>query len=92
MKKSKIAAIVAGVVALGALCCIASSHISKDMLEANVEALSDAEYSAHGYCHRESNSCIYSCPFCNALLISVPDIQGPAYNVSGVCPSCHNRL
>ena len=86
MKKSKIAAIVAGVVALGAVCCIASSHISKDMLEANVEALATGEMSIYLNCSTTSPViyCSAFCLYCGTLW-SVPGISGQYINGSSRC-------
>lgn len=54
----------------------------------NVEALTESE-TVRGHCREIENTCIAECPHCHAHFISDPEKRGPAYDVSGTCPACH---
>lgn len=56
----------------------------------NVEVLADDEV-PKGHCMENVNLCMIECPNpqCHVHFISDPEKPGPAYNVSGVCPVCH---
>ena len=88
----KAALAAAGIVALATVCLIRTNNHADDLFEKNVEALAKTENAVYGYCRKEENACVFFCPTCNAALISVPDLKGPSYKVSGTCPNCHNTI
>ena len=73
----------AAVLAAATITTVKTIRNTNPLLDANVEALADTEYSVYGHCKKEVNACLVICPNCNALLIAVPDISGPAYNTHG---------
>lgn len=82
----------AAVICLSAICAYMGATSLTSPLAANVEALTESEYSAYGKCKKQINGCIAACPHCNATLVSVPDYLGPAYDLHGTCPNCHQEL
>lgn len=93
MKKKNIASLaVATIVSLASVYAVKATFSSNEVFNENVEVLADGEYTVYGHCQKIDNFCIAVCPACNALLISVPDIKGPAYQLSGICPNCHNTI
>lgn len=71
-----------------AVCFRAESIFATNFVNANVEALTDTEYSVYGKCKKQINACLAVCPHCNEILMSVPDILGPSEKVHGLCPGC----
>ena len=88
MKKIRFAVIAAAILAAATITTVETIRNTNPLLDANVEALADTEYTVYGHCKKEINACLVICPNCNAQLISVPDLSGPAYDVHGTCPKC----
>lgn len=80
---------------IGSLIGFSAAHSNRENtpMELSVEALADQEYTVFGHCYKEEGSCMASCPFCHVSLISEPPtILGPAYDVNGTCPKCHQPI
>ena len=83
-------ALIAAVLLVGAtVTSIRAFKESTSLISADAEALAQTEYTVYGHCRYQINACSAACPHCNAPLISVPDILGPAYDVHGTCPKCN---
>lgn len=76
----------------GSVCVsIRTNHSERELLRTSLEALADGD-ELLGHCRKTSNACMTRCPFCNEPLISEPDYAGPAYNINGECPNCHEHI
>lgn len=89
MKKNLISIIAAVVVICAvAVCFHVNTITTTHLFTANIEALTDTEYSVYGSCKKQINACLAVCPHCNATLMSDPDMLGPSAKVHGLCPNC----
>ena len=89
-KKGILVLAVAALLSALIVCSVSQTSRYSDWFNDNIEALSDDE-SPKGHCKEEINLCMVQCPnpACHVHFISDPEKAGPAYNVSGVCPACH---
>lgn len=86
--KIKYAIIAATMITAATVTSVKAFKESTSLFEANLEALAETEYTVYGHCGKQINACIAKCPNCGEDLISVPDFNGPSYDVHGTCPNC----
>lgn len=82
----------ASILVAGSVCVsIRTNHSERELLRTSLEALADGD-ELLGHCRKTSNACMAQCPECDAQLISIPDVPGPAHNINGECPNCHKQI
>lgn len=88
----KIMLFVASILMAASVCVAIRANLAeRELLRTSLEALADGD-ELWGHCKKSSNACMAQCPECDALLISIPDVPGPAHNINGECPNCHKQI